>query len=228
MKVIFFAAALIFSAATLDADGQAPLPTPIPSPEVATSMSKGPDWKLPAGQDPGLDSLKMQRQSAYSRPNAKTRFKHYVNGMVGPVALAKQVVGAGFGTWRNSPEEWGGQWEGFGRRVASNFGRNVIRQTTIYGLDSAMNLDSHFYRSKNKSVKARIYNAVISPVTARKPNGKRTVGIPRLTGAYSSSIIAYETWYPSRYDYKDGLKSGTISLGFNAAYNLFKEFVWKK
>jgi hypothetical protein len=148
--------------------------------------------------------------------------------MVGPLALGRTVASAGYSTWRNSPEEWGTKWEGFGRRVASGFGRNVIKQTTIYSLDEALKLDSGFYRSKNKSVSARIGNALISPVTARKSNGERTIGVPRLVGTYGAGIVAYETWYPKRYDWKDGLRSGTISLGFNAAFNLVKEFVWKK
>ncbi|MEP6705174.1 MAG: hypothetical protein ABJB34_10255 [Acidobacteriota bacterium] len=41
-------------------------------------------------------------------------------------------------------------------------------------------------------------------------------------------ITSREAWYPNRYGWKDGVRSGTISLAFNAAYNLFREFVWKK
>ena len=166
--------------------------------------------------------------NGYTRPTAKKRFGRYVNSMVGPFALARQVAGAGISTWRNSPEEWGGQWEGFGKRLASNFGKNVIKQTTIYGLDEALKLDSGYYRATGKSTGAKIKNALISPVTARTPSGKRTIGIPRLAGTYTANIIARETWYPDRYDWKDGVRSGTISLGIGAAFNLFKEFVWKK
>lgn len=168
------------------------------------------------------------QQSAYTRPDAKKRFKRYVNGTVGPLALAKTFASAGYSTWRNSPEEWGDRWEGFGRRVASGFGKNVIKQTAIYGLDEALELDSGFYRSQNRSFKAKFKNAVVSPFTARKSDGKRTLGVPRIVGTYTSSVVAAEVWSPSRFDYKDGLRSGTISLGFNVLTNLFKEFVWKK
>jgi hypothetical protein len=148
--------------------------------------------------------------------------------MVGPMALAKQVVGAGYGTWRNSPEEWGGQWEGFGKRFASGFGKNLIKQSITYGLDETLKLDSHYYRSKTDDLNAKLKNALLSPVTARNAKGKRVLGIPRIVGTYTASIVAAETWYPRRYDWKDGVRSGTISLGMNAAFNLFKEFVWKK
>lgn len=227
MKFTFFAAALIFLAATLDVNGQTPTPTPISAPEVATSVSKTPDRQLPV--DPSLPySLKSQQQTTYSRPDGKTRFKRYVNSMVGPVALARQAVGAGIGTWRNSPEEWGGQWEGFGKRLASGFGKNVIKQTATYGLDGALKMDSHYYRSQKKDAGSKIRNALLSPVTARNASGKRVIGIPRIVGTYTSSIVAAEAWYPDRYNWKDGVRSGTISFGISAAYNLFKEFVLKK
>lgn len=169
-----------------------------------------------------------QQPTTYVRPTGKERFKRYVNSMFGPLALARTVAVAGYGTWRNSPVEWGDKWEGFGRRVASGLGKNAIKQTTIYALDESFKLDSRFYRSQKKDFGSRLGSALISPVTARNESGKRVFGFPRVVGTYGSSIIAYETWYPRRYDFKNGLKSGTISLGFNAAFNVFKEFVWKK
>jgi hypothetical protein len=169
-----------------------------------------------------------QTANGYTRPDGKTRTKRYFNSMFGPFSLARSVATAGISTWRNSPEEWGPHWEGFGKRSASNIGRSVIRNSVMYGMDEALKVDSHFYRSQKKDAGSRIVNALISPVTARKPNGKRTIGIPRIAGTYTASIVAAETWYPDRYDYKDGLRNGTISLGFNAAFNLVKEFIWKK
>ena len=174
------------------------------------------------------DAKTNQTQQTYTRPDAKQRRKRYVKSLVGPVALARTVVSAGYSTWRNSPVEWGDKWEGFGRRLASGFGKNAIKQTTIYALDESFKLDSAFYRSTKRNVGARLGNALVSPFTARKPDGKRVFGFPRIAGTYASSIIAYETWYPDRFGFKDGLKNGTISLGFNAAFNVFKEFVWKK
>lgn len=202
---------------------------PTPTPQIATSVSDAggqfkdlPKPATPAGIYSAIPA------AAYVRPDAATRRKRFINSTVGPFALGRMVATAGISTWRNSPEEWGTKWEGFGRRVASNFGKNAIKQTTKFGLDEALKYDSHFYRSKSKSLGARFRNAVISPVTARDRNGKRVVGIPNLAGTYTSSIVANEAWYPDRYNWKDGVRTGTISLGFNAAYNLFREFVWKK
>lgn len=200
MKFITLLAALLFSATFFDVAGQTPTPTP-----DADTVSVG-----------------------YVRPDANTRFKRYVNDTVGPVSIARQVVGAGVGTWRNSPEEWGGQWEGFGKRLASGFGTSVIKETAIYGLDSALKVDSFYYLSKKKDAGSKVKNALLSTVTARNSRGKRVVGVPRLVGTYASNIVAAEAWYPSRYNWKDGARTGSVSLGINAAFNLFREFVLKK
>ena len=94
------------------------------------------------------------------------------------MALGKTVLSAGYSTWRNSPEEWGDHWEGFGKRVASSLGKSVIKHTIIYGLDETLTLDSRYYRSEKKDVGSKIKNALISPVTARNSSGKRVFGAP--------------------------------------------------
>ena len=196
----------------------------IVSAAVAQEPSPSPTPGVVSTAQPGLNS----NANGYVPPDPATRRRRFINSMVGPFSIARTIGTAGISTWRNSPEEWGPTWEGFGRRVASNFGKKAIKQTTKFGLDEVLKVDSHYYRSKDKSVGARVGNALISPVTARNRSGKRVVGIPNLAGTYTSSIIAREAWYPDRYDWKDGVRSGTISLGFSAAFNLFKEFVWKK
>ena len=167
-------------------------------------------------------------RSGYVRPDAKTRRRHYVKSMFGPAAFGLTVFSAGISTATNSPEEWGGQWEGFGKRVASNFGRNMIRNTVVYGMDEALKVDSYFYRSEKRNFSSRVVNSLITPVTARNSKGKRVIGVPRLVGTYTSSFIATYSWYPDRYNYRDALRSGTITLGTNAFYNLVREFIFKK
>jgi hypothetical protein len=229
MKYFLFTVAFLFAVVT-NAFGQNSVMSPTPpkaeKPELVIVTPQ--DEVEPTINDPVPDLNSIRSLIPYKRPDSKTRFKRYVNGMFGPVALGKTVVSAGYGTWRNSPEEWGDKWEGFGRRVASSLGKSVIKQTTTYGLDEAFKLDSHYYRSEKKDFGSKLSNALLSTVTARNAKGKKVFGFPRIAGTYTSSIIAAEVWYPARYDWKDGVKSGTVSLGLNAAFNVFKEFVWKK
>jgi hypothetical protein len=197
---VFSTAFCISAQSSTPKDSNSDLPTPAPS-----------------AQDP-----------RYVRPTGSQRSKWYFDSLFGPVSLGKTIGLAGIDTARNSPREWGPHWEGFGKRVASGFGKSVIKSSVQFGLDEALTVDSHYYLSKDRSVGSRVANALLSPVTARDRNGHRVIGAPNIVGTYASSIIAVEAWYPSRYTWQDGLKSGTYSLGFSAAYNLFKEFVWNK
>lgn len=166
-----------------------------------------------------------QTAGGYVRPDAETRAKRYAERMFGPFALVGAAAGAGVGTWRNSPEEWGPNGRGFGKRFASNIGRGIIRHTTIYGLDEAFKTDSSFYRSTKRSTGAKFKNAVVSTFTTRTRTGKRTFGFPRIAGTYTANVVAATSWYPDRYGLKDGFRMGTISLGTDVLLNLVREFV---
>jgi len=160
----------------------------------------------------------------YRRPDAQTRQKRYLLSMFGPFAIGGDVLAAGLDTASNSPREWGPHWNGFGKRFASQLGKGVIHHSTQFALEESFKLDSYYYRSTKHDVSSRLRNAITSTFTARRPDGSKTVGFPRIVGSYTAGIVAAETWYPKRYGLKDGLKSGTLSLGTDILSNLFKEF----
>ncbi|HEY2973652.1 MAG TPA: hypothetical protein VGJ48_14155 [Pyrinomonadaceae bacterium] len=174
--------------------------------------------------DSSQTSAKKTSQS-YTFPTKRERFNRYVKSTAGPVSLARTGISAGIDQWRDNPEEWEQGASGYGKRFASGFGRNAIQQTVIYGLDTAMGLDTGFKRSERKGFFPRMTDALAENVTSRTRTGKRVISVPRLSGVYVSRIISAETWYPSRYDYKDGLRSGTRSLVTGFGINLVREFI---
>ena len=182
-----------------------------------------PDKSSPGSADVFPPSNK-QTATNYVRPNKDERFKKYLSRTFGGYALIGDVASAGFAQIVDTPEEWENNSKGFGRRLASTVGKSIIKETVTYGLDEAFKLDSNYYKSSNKSFKARLKNAFLSTVTARKPDGKRVIGFPRIAGAFTGAIIANQFWYPSNYDYKDGLSSGAISLGTSIGVNFLREF----
>lgn len=161
----------------------------------------------------------------YVFPSHRERFNRYVKSTVGPFRLAWSGVTAGINQWRDSPEEWGQGMKGYGRRYASSFGQNAIQQTVTYGLDEAFGLDTGFQKSKREGFGARLKDALLQNITSRTKSGKRVISAPRLVRVYSGAVIARETWYPDRYTYKDGLKSGTTTLLTSFGINVVREFV---
>ena len=177
-------------------------------------------------KDKDKDPAKTQTTTQdYVFPTSHERFKRYVKSTIGPLALARTAASAGISQWRDSPEEWGQGAKGYGRRLASGVGQNAIQQTVTYGLDEAMGLDTGFQRSKREGFFPRFKDALIQNVTSRTKSGDRVISVPRFAGVYTGAIVARETWYPDRYNYKDGLRSGTTSLLTGFGINLVREFV---
>src|SRR6185369_472237 len=162
----------------------------------------------------------------YVFPTEHERLRRYVLNLVGPFRLARTAASAGIEQWHDSPEEWGQGMKGYGKRFASGMGQNAIQQTVVYGLDEAMGLDTSFQKSKREGFFPRFKDAVIQNVTSRNKSGNRVVSVPRFAGIYTGAIVARETWYPGRYSYKDGLRSGTTTFLTGFGINLVREFVF--
>jgi len=177
-----------------------------------------------ATQDQPAPSSPPKTPDIYVFPDSSKRFHSYVKATIGPLSLLKTAASAGLSQWDSDPLEWGQGMKGYGKRLASNFGGNVIRQTVTYGLSEALRLDSGFERSNRHGFWPRLKDALVQNVTSRTRSGKRIISPPIFAGAYAGSIIPSTTWYPSRYSYKDGLRSGTYTLGAGFALNAIREF----
>ena len=175
-------------------------------------------------KDPATTTNQTTSQD-YVFPTSHERFKRYVKSTIGPFRLARTAAAAGIQQWRDSPEEWGQGAQGYGKRFASGMAQNGIQQTVQYGLDEAMNLDTGFERSKREGFFPRFKDALIQNLTSRNRSGDRVISVPRFAGIYTGAIVAREAWYPERYNYKDGLRSGTTTFLTGFGINLLREFV---
>jgi len=164
----------------------------------------------------------------YVFPTPRERFNRYVKNTVGPERLLRSAAAAAISQWNDSPEEWGQGAKGYGKRFASSMGQNAIQQTVTYGLDSALKLDTGFKKSKREGFFPRLKDALAQNVTSRNRSGDRVISIPRFAGVYTGAIISHETWYPDRYNYKDGIRSGTTTLLISFGINVVREFVIRR
>ncbi len=190
---------------------------PAPLPDKANANFPLNQTSAPAKQTP----------APYVRAPAKERFKDYVRNIVGPYSLLGTAVFAGIFQYRDLPPEWENNSKGYARRFGSALGILTINETTVYALDEAFKLDSDYYKSTKKTYKGRLQDAVVNTFMARKPDGKRVFGFPRIAGNYSSAIIADTTWYPKRFGVKDGIVDGTYSIGVDVLFNIAREFLFK-
>lgn len=186
---------------------------------------RGAKLDFPANQTSA--PTKQTSAAPYVRAPPKERFKDYIRNVVGPYSLLGTAVFAGIFQYRDLPPEWENDSKGYARRFASALGILAINETTVYALDEAFKLDSDYYKSTKKTIKGRLQDSIVNTLMARKPDGKRVFGFPRIAGNYSSAIIADTTWYPKRFGVKDGIVDGTYSIGVDILFNIAREFLFK-
>lgn len=164
----------------------------------------------------------------YVRPTKEERRKRYLSDAFGVFALIGSAFGATINQIGNDPPEWRKTAGGFGKRFASAYGTNAIRNTISYGLSETFKLDNRSEKSEQKNFGKRLKHAFLGSYMTRTKTGKRIPDFPFVTGTYTAAVIANEVWYPNRYSYQDGFRDGTISLGVRFGVNLLREFIFPK
>jgi len=192
--------------------GQAP-DTSSDSPESSGSPQRSGVTSLPGG---------------YQFPAPRERFHAYGNDVIGPLALLWVGGRAAIAHVWDDPTEWHGDIGGYGRRVASTFGDSLIKKSLEYGLNEALHRDARYYRCSCSGFLPRLGHAVKSTLTARNREGNYVFSVPALAANYTAEIIVTETWYPDRYNYKDGIRNGNWALLGRLAFNAAREFILKK
>jgi len=187
----------------------------------------------PAQQQPGQPSILSHRAAAvqpgqvYQRPTEKEKLHGYIFDAFGPYAFISAVTVAGIQQARNRPPDWEQGWGAYGDRVASDFGINLVTQTTRYGLAELFREDTLYYRCECTGFGRRLEHALISTVTARRgADGHRTFSFTALAAPYAGTEAAALLWYPSRFDAMDGFRMGNINLAVQAGYNIAFEFIY--
>jgi hypothetical protein len=148
----------------------------------------------------------------------------YKRQTFGKGAIAPTLGGAAIREARNSPHQWGRGASGFGKRVGSSFGTNVIKHSIEFPIAVARHEDLHYHRSDKKEFGPRLKHALVSTVVTRKTTtGKKTVASGRMSGALGSGVVA-SAWQPAGFSVASGAATGGIMLGGTAASNVAREF----
>ncbi|MGA1984427.1 MAG: hypothetical protein ABSG84_18405 [Acidobacteriaceae bacterium] len=163
----------------------------------------------------------------YTQPTQTTKLHNYLFDTFGPYPFAVVAVTAGIDQFDNSPPEWGGSVEGYGKRFGSDFGIETVSTTTRYALSEALGQDPLYYRCECNGVIPRLGHAVVSTFTARTgEGGRRMFSFPALVGPYAGSFTAVYAWYPNRYGAKDAFRIGNYSLLEYMGGNIALEFLY--
>jgi hypothetical protein len=179
--------------------------------------------------------MRMDLELEYHRPSEREKVRNYAFDSFGPYAFLGSALGAGIAQGETAshasnagiPPDWGQGWDSYGARFGSNFGINLITQTTRYSLAEAFRQDTIFYRCECTGFVPRLKHALISTVTARKgEDGHRVFSLPAIVAPYAGTEAAALLWFPSRYDAMDGFRMGNYNVLAQAGLNLALEFIY--
>jgi hypothetical protein len=163
----------------------------------------------------------------YRRPTNSEKFHGYLFDAFGPYPFLAAAFAGGINQAENKPPEWGQGWDAYGVRVASFYGVTLISNTTRYTLAEFFREDTLYYRCDCHGFFPRLGHALISTVTARRgDDGHRTFSFSNLAAPYAGSMTAVSTWYPSRFEPKDGFRIGNYALLYQAVSNIALEFIY--
>jgi hypothetical protein len=153
------------------------------------------------------------------------RARRYAKSLFSIEAIGRSAAGAGLQQWTNTPREWGQGAEGYGRRFASSFGENVVRQTITYGISSAIDEDNRYFRSERTGFGSRTMYAAESTFLARRSDGTRKVSYSRIIGLVATAFISRAWQPPSERGASHAAGSLATSVGTEIGFNVVREFL---
>jgi hypothetical protein len=152
------------------------------------------------------------------------RFRNYLVRIAGPQPFITAAATAGISQAENTPKEWGGGAEGYGKRIGNAYAQHFIRGTLEYGASAALHEDNRYFVSGQTGFFRRTKYAVVSTLLARHDNGSQSLSFSRIGSAAGVAFIS-RAWQPrSTTTAGDGAVSFGILIGSDIGFNVFREF----
>jgi hypothetical protein len=133
-------------------------------------------------------------------------------------------IGAAYDQWVNNPPEWGQVVQGFNRRLASGFARDILAHSLRAGSAAADHEDPRYSFSKMHGTWPRARYALIHTFEPPLDGGGKTLAFATIVGNYGAAFIS-NAWYPSPYNsVGHALDRGTSSMAICILVNELREF----
>lgn len=162
---------------------------------------------------------------AGNQPPEQPTAREYIKHALSPFAALRAAAGAAVTQATNTPYEWGQGAEGFGRRLASAFGKHLVKKAIQYPVARLTHEALGYQPSDQTEFKLRLRHALLATVyTTKTTTGRKTLSTSEISGAFGSGLIS-RLWQPASVRTVGyGFLSGGITLGVDAGSNVLREF----
>jgi hypothetical protein len=131
----------------------------------------------------------------YEPISAEQRAAWVLKGTFGPANLGAGVLTSAWGTWHNSPKEWGPHWDGFGKRYGVRLIDGVSGGTIEAGLGAIWGEDPRYYRKPGRPLRERLNHVVASVFIDRDRFGDPMPAYARFIAIPANDFLSAQ-WRP--------------------------------
>jgi hypothetical protein len=141
------------------------------------------------------------------------RWHDYLIGTVGPLAFVEPLVLASYGQVTGFPKWWAKDAGGFGQRFGTRVAGHTAATTADAGVAALLGQNERYHPCACQNAFVRTGYAIATTITPG-----------RVVGASADGLTTMAL-YQHGYGLDGAVRVATISLVFNAAQNLVREFV---
>ena len=151
--------------------------------------------------------------------------RKYVWDALGPSGAVHATLESAFDQWRDSPEAWSQDENGYAKRWVSEYASSAIGSTAKYGVARMMHQDPSFVRCKCQGIKPRLGHAVLAPFKARTADGRWVFSPATVVGMTAENVVPAATWYPAPHGVRSGVAHVATSVLTKMAVDVMREFL---
>jgi hypothetical protein len=164
-------------------------------------------------------------KDGYKPLTGKERWHLYLNQtFVPPEAYFGAIWSSLVDHISHDPPEWGQGMAGYGLRLASRFGTNVVQNSILAVGAASLHEEPRYISSSSKGFFRRSGHALLFTVVTYNNRVKTTPAIASVGSIYAASMIT-TLWMPKRYTVLgDGVRDANLQLAFGGMFNVVEEF----
>jgi hypothetical protein len=175
-----------------------------------------------------ISKLAILNGRPYDQPSTKDTLIDYAKDTYGWSGMARTSVRALYSQARGTPTGWGQDWPGFGQRMGASAFITAVNGNVRLGMELLFHEDLRYLPCHGCRKRDKIYNALLSEITARHDeDGHRFFTLTPTIADFSGPIIAHSTFYPT-FDPMAGVISTRLVFATRVGQHLFQEFVLER
>lgn len=129
----------------------------------------------------------------YHPMTGSERMKWFVNSTVGPETLTVNGLSAGLDTARDDPKEYGGSWEGFGKRYGVRLTGVATGKAMEAGFGALWGEDPRYFPTSQQPFGGRLRNVMAMTFLAHDRSGQLVPAYARYIATPGSNFLS-NTW----------------------------------